>query len=856
MPPPPPNLFGRFGTARQLELQVIQAKQLQDAYKGARKEISATLGKEMIKAGATAKKTHAEIGAAIDMISKRLKTTTKNADEYGKALKRDTKAVMEFARRHNVSMQEAVAMYDKVRERQNAFFSGIMDKLKSWGSVTATAAAGLKVYRTRVDEIRKGHDLFLASTALTGDKSEEAWGKVQSSIDGYRDAMRAARDMTIKYGVSADEAKQTTEALFFTLRGAVDDASKLGEVVKKDTDRMYAFSKMMNIQVGDAVTYFRDQMRLQGKTHEEAVKSIDITIAGYDRMASSVSRMARPLKEDYFKVLQDIQSQYGPTQVSTQGMTAAMNMLAEAAGRAGLSAEGVKDAMGLLPKIGANLSRYHKIQLGRMVRTQDSLIKKLPEGLQKQIQAIRDDPDMMPFQKDEVIQELTAGTKVGIRAMFDLIQKGSITERQMMMSGLTAQQKVAFASLKKMKVGSKEFDEAIAQLEKGGKAVKAVRETMPQKLEKNTRGLDAVALKASKWEETTKKLLEQYQEATVPALAALTIALNAGQWYRAIGNLSASMGGLGGGAIGAAGKLGKFAGKIGVAGAALTLWYMALKKGAEKLDEWQTERLKKEQTQRSITREVSAAHTAKTYEERQAAIRGMLSTGTQEGVLTKEGKINYKFLQKKAVESVKVPIGTPQKIINAMRKKQVEEWSDKLKELTGEKKGPGGKAWFGGGAEVREAVKARDLFYAFMKENEQRRKEGRAELSRRKGETVKMAIEREKKESRLKSKDEQVKEEKARSKVAATAPTGRAMVTGAQLGPQREAGGPTAAAAGGGAAMGPTAEATAEGAPTVSYDPATKTAKVTQTVHLPMGDPAMQAAISEGAKTAMQKRGR
>jgi hypothetical protein len=823
--------------------------------KGARKEISATLGKEMVKSGATAKKTHAEIQAALDMVSQRLKGTTKDAHEYGKALKKDTKAVMEFAKRHNISLQDAMKMYDKVQDRQSKFFKGVMDRARSWATVGATVAAAAKVYRTRVDEIRKGHDLFLSSTALTGPTAKKEWGDTQTYIDGYREATRSARDMTIKYGVSVEDAKQTTDALAGVLRGADVDAKAFGKTVKADTDRIYGFSKMMGVSATDSLQMFRDEMRKQGKTHEEAVKSLDITISGFDRMAGVVHKAARPMKEEYFKTLQDIQSQYGPTQVSTQGMTAAMNLLAEAAGKAGLSAEGVKDAMGLMPKLGENLSRYHKIQMGRSIRLNADMVAQLPKALQKQIKVIQADKTLMPFQKDEMIQQLTAGTKVGIGAMFKMIRKGSAVEQQMLMKGLTVQQKVAFLALKKMKVGSKEFDDAVKKLEKGGKDVKKVRETLPQKLEKNTRGLDAVALKAFKLEETTKKLLDQYQEAVVPALGALTIALNAGQWYRAIGNLSQSMGGLGGGAMGAAGKLGKFAGKIGVAGAALALWYMALKKGAEKLDKWQTKKLKAEQTGRSITREVGMAHEAKTFRERQGAIKAMLTTATREGVLTKAGKINYAFLQKKAAEAINketAPWGTSQKIINAARQRQVQKWAEKLKQVTGEAPGKGGKFWFGKGAEVKTAVESRRRDLAFQKENERRHKEGRADLSRRKGETVKMAIAR---EERWRQQAEKQKEEKARAKVAApTAPAGRATVTGAQLPAQQQAG-PTAAAAAGGPAapqMGPTAE----GASQQTFDPATGKWTVTQVTTIDTRDPAAQQAGGELAKMAMTKRGR
>jgi predicted RNase H-like HicB family nuclease len=563
VPAPSPSLFGRFGTGAHLEKEVQKAQKFESAIEGATDALKEMHGASA-KNSAEQKKKHAEVAAAIQHVSKALQGTTKNADKYGKAVQKDTKLVLDFAKKHKLSLTEATAMYDKVNQRQGLLNQGLkkgIGFLSRWGTAAATVGAAVKEYRKRVDEVRTGHQLLLSDVAVTGPEAKKAFGDTQKYIDGYRKAIRNAHEMTARWGVSAEEARTTTKALAFSLRGQIKDVNKLGEALKQDTDLVYGFAKVMNVDASTALTYFRNQMRVQGKTHEEARKSMDIVIAGYDQMRVKIGGAAAPLKEEYLATLQQIRQEMGPTQVSTAAMTAAMNFLGEAGKRAGLSAKGVGDAMAMLPKIGQNLNQYHKMQLGGMIMRNKKSLAALPEGLRKQVMAIRDDPKMMIWEKKKVIAELTAGSKVGIKSMFKMIRKAGVVEQHQMMKGLTNQQKVAFVMMKKMMKEGKTFDEAMKTIEKGAKGAKKTRETLPQTLKKNTTGLDNVAIKAQELEATTKKLIDQYSQFVTPALGALTLAMQAG-------NLVSGLRGLTGGVGGAAGALGNLKGAAGKAGAA------------------------------------------------------------------------------------------------------------------------------------------------------------------------------------------------------------------------------------------------------------------------------------------------
>jgi hypothetical protein len=568
VPAPSPGLFGRFGTARTLEKEVRQAEKFQSAVENAEAALK-HMHSEGAKSSAELKKRHAEVKAAVEMVSQALKGTTKSAAEYGRAVEKDSRAVLDFAQKHKISLNQAVDMYKKVQGEQSKI-GQFFNRWKGWAGVAATAGAAMKEYHKRVEEVRTAHQLLLSDVALSTSKSGDAFKDTQKYIDGYREAIRSAHDMTSKWGVSADEARQTTQTLAFSLRGQIKDISKLGQVLKEDTDRIYGFSKAMNVDAATAIQFFRNEMRVQGRTHEEARKSMDTMIAGYDQLRLKVDAASAPLKEEYLATLMQIRQEMGPTQVSTGAMTAAMNMLAESAKKAGLSAQGVTDTMAAAPKLLKGLPRFYKMEIGGSIlhamRTNSDEFKKLAQEqpkVAKQLQALAK-TDMPVWRKQEIAQQLTEGTSLGMSGVLKkLKQVGPALRSNMYQNmGLTAEQIVAIESgLKTGTLSAKKLSEMTTKVQKGQKDATKTRESMADNLTKNTKGLDRVAIEANKMEHQIRSLIDQYSTYVTPALGALTLAMNAS-------NLVSSLKGLGGGIGGAAGSLGQLSGAAGKAGAA------------------------------------------------------------------------------------------------------------------------------------------------------------------------------------------------------------------------------------------------------------------------------------------------
>ncbi len=571
MPAPSPGLFGRFGTAGRLEKETRQAEKFASAIASAEQAVKDMYGAQA-KGSAATKKAHAEAAAAVAMVSKELKGTTTSAKNYGKAVEKDAKAVLDFAKKHKISLQEATGMYQKLKKEQSLFGQGLskigdaLNRYKGLAGFMATGAAAMKEYRKRLDEIHTGHQLLLSDTAIT----QKGFKDTQKYIDGYRDAIRSAHDITAKYGVSVDEVRQTTKALAFSLRGQIKDISKLGPVLKEDTDRLYSFAKAMNVDAATALTFFRNQMRVQGKTHDQARKSLDMVIAGYDQMKVKVGDASAPLKEEYLATLQQIRQELGPSQVSTASMTAAMNMLAESAKKAGLSAKGITDTMAAAPKLLKGLPKFYRMQIGGSILSAmrannkqfQELAKQHPK-IAKQLKTLAE-TDMPFWRKQEIAQQLTEGTAMGMAGVLKkLKQVGPALRSQYYQNmGLTGQQIVAIESgLKTGELSAKKLGELTKGVQKGQKKATDTRQTMADSLKRNTKGLDNVALKAFGLENKIKGLIDQYSTYVTPALGALTLAMNAG-------NLVSGLRGLTGGVGQAGGALGRLSGVAGKAGAA------------------------------------------------------------------------------------------------------------------------------------------------------------------------------------------------------------------------------------------------------------------------------------------------
>lgn len=577
MPPPSPGLFGRFGTAGRLEKETRQAEKYASAVGRAEDALMSLYGSNVKTAG-EAKKVHAEVAAAVAMVSKELKGTTASAKGYGKAVQKDAKAVLDFAKKHKVSLKEATAMYTKLKKEQGLFSQGLqkgweaLNRYKGLAGFMATGAAAMKEYRKRVDEVRTGHQLLLSDVAITQDGFKDT----QKYIDGYRDAVRSAHDITAKYGVAADEVKQTTRALAFSLRGQIKDMSKLGPILKEDTDRLYGFAKAMNVDAATALTFYRNQMRVQGKTHEQARKSLDTVIAGYDDLRLKVGGAAAPLKEEYLATLQQVRQELGPNQVSTSALTASMNMLAESAKKAGLSAKGVTDTMAAAPKLLKGLPKFYRMQIGGNILSAmqannkqfQQLAKENPK-IAKQLQTLA--KTKMPiWRKQEIAAELAQGTTMGMaETMKKLKAVGpNLRDRYYQNMGLSAQQILAIESgLEKGTLDPKRLQDMSKKILGDSKGAKKSRENMHDSLKKNTKGIDNMALKAHELENSVKSLIDQYSTYVTPALGALTLAMNAGNLVQGLRGLTGGLGQAGGALGKLSGAAGGVAGKAGAAGA-------------------------------------------------------------------------------------------------------------------------------------------------------------------------------------------------------------------------------------------------------------------------------------------------
>lgn len=842
MPPPSPTDFGRFGTARLLEKEVRQAEKFKDAIDDAQGSL-VKMYRQQAKNATEAKKAQAEVAAAIEIVSKELQGSTKNAEKYGKAVERDSKLIIEFAKKHKVSLTEAAEMYKKVRTEQGLLSEGmgaIKDRLSSFkglAGIFAIGAAATKEYTKRIGEVREGHQLLLANIATTRDSFKDT----QKYIDGYRHALRTAHEVTGKWGVSVDEARNVTRALAFSLRGVVKDASQLGKVLREDRDLIFSFSKTMNVDAASAVAFFRNEMRGMGKTHAEARKSLDMVITGFDSLKARIGAASAPLKEDYFKTLQAIRQELGPGQVSTQAMTAAMNLLGEAAKKAGLSAKQITDTMAAAPKLLKGLPKFYKMQVGgsilRAARIGSKAFKALPATIQKQLLTVQKMKGPS-FLKNQLAADIASGTTLGMEGAIKTLRRVPAAMRINMLQqmGLSASQVAAVShGLDTGTITAKKLAAMTNKVREDSKKTKTAREKTAESLKKNTTGLDKLAIRTQELAAKVKSLIDQYSQYVVPALAALTLAMNAGSLLNAIG-------GLGGAASGALGKLAGFAGKLGIAGVALAGLYFGLKKAAKALDKWQTKRMKQQAVEHGMKVDIGQVYKAKSYEDRIGAIQGLIGTSKTQNVLTKEGKINMAFLQRKAMRAA--PGTGPEAIIK--RKELMDAWVNKLKEITGQK-----GAFFGKGKELREAMRRRKRDIELSRENDRRKRAGRNALVLRKGETVKDAIAREQKTQKTQQVKAEVKGDKGRAKLKALAPQKRATVTTTVA--------PTATT-GPGAPTSPTTQPGAQGPQTqpASFDPTTQSLTVNTTTTLNLTDPAQAAFFKKmvDSANAQSKRGR
>lgn len=500
-----------------LEKEIRDQKLLNNLKKEHNKQL--LVGMRATKKGDTAYKEAVENHKkAFDAVAETLKGTRKNAEEYGKAIVKDTKMVEDFAKVHKLSLDDAIEMYKKVRAEQKTFWQEHKDTIKKSVTGALTAVTAMAAYKKRVDEIIEGQRLFATSVSLTSANFK----KTANYVEGYRSAMRNARDITKEFGVTADEAEGTIKAVAYSIRNSVKDSSKMGEQTIKTTRSLYGMSRMLGIEVSDALQFYRTQMMAHGKTSDEALKSLDTMTSAYDVMSKSVEKSVLPFKEDFFGALRDVQQELGPVSVNTLALNAAMVRVAEGASKAGLSTQALTDSMKAVPKMLKAIPAYYQYSignqfLGRMRKDFDprtgewaGAMKNLPEGLKKQMKSI-EGMDVPNFMKSQMAYDVMIGSDQGISEVIKTMQGFSPTRRLAMLRqmGLSTQDILATNEMfKKGELSTKEIDKLKGKITEGQKKTVDVRERLADTMDKNLNATDRLVKETRDAGEAMLKLKE------------------------------------------------------------------------------------------------------------------------------------------------------------------------------------------------------------------------------------------------------------------------------------------------------------------------------------------------------------
>jgi hypothetical protein len=556
----------------------------------AKKEVMETFGKGLVKEGKSAKNAFAEVQLALAAVSHELKGTTKNAKEYGDAVAADTKAVLDFAKKNKLTLDESMAMYKKARtglqeykDTQDKIKGGqeeLLGRLKTWGAGLITLGGAAVVYNNRVREMREGQQLFLS-------QGNAGWQDLQKTVDGFRDAQRDASIVAHRYGVSTEEVQDAQKGLAKGLRGTITDQGKLGEILKRDTEKMYQFSRVMGVDVKEAQDLYIDQIRQQGKTHAEADRSLGVMITAYDRMAERVGNAGQVQKDEYLAVIKDMQNQLGPTQISLGALTSSMDMFSEAAKNAGMNAKQTQDFMGALPKISKGLPRFFKQQIGSdMLRAfkkgPAEFIQKMTEGMDtKQAEMVKKQLETAVksgrpiWEQQERFQEILSGSTKGMAANLKIMADQArtmpaVAANTLAAMGMSPDQVDAFlAGAKDGTLSPAKLEEMAKKMSKEGKeGAKDPRQTMNENLEKNASMADKLTMKTEEARGQLEALGKQNQElgvaigGLVTAIQLLTAVQGAGGVVGVTKALIGKFGSMGGAAKGVIGSINQWGGAL------------------------------------------------------------------------------------------------------------------------------------------------------------------------------------------------------------------------------------------------------------------------------------------------------
>ena len=499
-----------------------------------------------------------------DAVSNALAGTTKNAEQYGKAIKKDIEAVNAFAAQHKISLENAIEMYKKVKDEQKSFWQQNKDQIKQAVTGALTAVTVTAAYNKRVEEIIEGQRLFATSVSMTSANFKET----AKYVEGYRYAMRNARDITKEFGVDIGEAEGTLKAVAYSMRNVAEGSDDLGKRTIKTTRTLYGMSRMLGIDVADALAAYRDEMMVHGKTSEDALKSLDTMTTAYDVMSKSVDKSVLPFKEDFFGALRDVKQELGPVSVNTLALNAAMIRMAEGASKAGLSTQSVTDSMKALPKMLKGIPAYYQQTIGRgfinKMQTDfdpknpaiNNFLTSLPKGLQKQMKTIQG-MNVPGFMKNQMAYDVMIGSDKGISAVIKTMQGIDPARRLAMLQqmGLSTQDILATNDLfAKGELSTKEIAKVKEKITQGQKKTVDIRERLNETMDKNMNMVDR-GTKATRDAIETMLKLKDTNIDLIAGVGSLTVLLQS-QMFQSIAKGLMNFGkggGLGGGAAGGAG---------------------------------------------------------------------------------------------------------------------------------------------------------------------------------------------------------------------------------------------------------------------------------------------------------------
>lgn len=485
-----------------------------------------------------AKKASEEWADATKNIKNQLKDSGLSAKEIALATGKATVQAMALAKAYKLTAEQAselqqiqlktdLAAVKAAKEQKTAAKEKIADMAKSklggWARDIAAVAGGAKVLDMNLKEAYKGQELFLASTTATGSAADKTWKQLPQYIDAYRKSSRDAANVAARWGVSAEEVRETLGSTYDMLAGRFGTVTDYKKAVDDTTNSLYAYSKMSGQTVPEAQEDMQRSLRSEGKTFNAARKDLNTAVAGYNILANSVRAAAKPTRKEYFTALRDVRHELGPVMVNVNATAAAMTAFAEASSKAGGSAQNIKDSMAALPKVLEGLPRYFKIKIGQGYmnalrpgnKEMEAFVAKLGKedktgNLLKRSKAIMG-LGLSSYKTAEKLQNLYKGTKFG---MEDTLKgwgsmSSDIMSNELEKLGLN-QDQVTDAMLAIRSGNKKGLKEAAKNIETEQKKLK--QESLPERLKQNADMVSAAAIATNELKASIVSLIEKNAE--------------------------------------------------------------------------------------------------------------------------------------------------------------------------------------------------------------------------------------------------------------------------------------------------------------------------------------------------------